>query len=253
MSINMSTPGVEIARYAGAMYGIVLDDATVVSVENAANANPNPTAGLNAVVNAVYTADFGSATNASVAATVAANLGLTGTLSTEAQAYIVAQLNAASAGTQGATIMSILNMFGQMTSDPTWGAAATAWENRVSAAVTYGQNSGNTSNSVISAMSPVAPPVIYNLTTGVDTFTGGSGVNKFIGTLDSTGATLGGADTITCGPTGSTNTLVLTDATAADKSIIPVGASITGIQTLTVSTAGKGVHTCSEQTNPRKH
>ncbi len=234
MSINMSTPGVEIARYAGAMYGIVLDDATVVSVENAANANPNPTAGLNAVVNAVYTADFGSATNASVAATVATNLGLTGTLSTEAQAYIVAQLNAASAGTQGATIMSILNMFGQMTSDPTWGAAATAWENRVSAAVTYGQNSGNTSNSVISAMSPVAPPVIYNLTTGVDTLgsstmTGAQTFNA--GTADS----LSAFDKLT--GNGNASTSLNADVTGT---ALPGSMTITGIPTATIQATGAG-------------
>lgn len=162
MSINMSTQGVEIARYAGAMYGLVLDDATVLSVESAANASS-----MNAVVNNVYAADFSSVSNSTVATTVATNLGLTGSLLNQAQAYILGQLNAAPAGTQGATIMTILNMFGQMTSDPTWGTAATAWENRVSAAVTYGQNSGTTSYSTISAMSPTAPATTYNLTTSL--------------------------------------------------------------------------------------
>uniref|UniRef100_UPI002627E9A3 hypothetical protein n=1 Tax=Ferrovum sp. TaxID=2609467 RepID=UPI002627E9A3 len=95
MSINMSTPGVEIARYAGAMYGLVLDDATVVSVEGAVNASS-----LNTVVNNAYGADFSSVANTTVATTVATNLGLTGNLLTQAQAYILAQLNAAPAGAQ---------------------------------------------------------------------------------------------------------------------------------------------------------
>jgi len=148
MSTTMSTPGVEIARYAGAMYGIVLDDATVVSVENAVNSSS-----LNAVVNNVYAADFSSVSNSTVATTVATNLGLTGTLLNQAQAYILGQLNAAPAGSQGATVMTILNMFGQMTSDPTWGAAATAWETKVSAAVSYGQNPSNTTITTINALS----------------------------------------------------------------------------------------------------
>jgi len=231
MSINMSTQGVEIARYAGAMYGIVLDDATVLSVENEANANP--TAGLNAVVNSVYTADFGSATNASVAAIVATNLGLKGTLSTEAQTYIVGQLNAAPAGTQGATIMTILNMFGGMTSDPTWGAAATAWENRVSAAVTYGQNTGNTSNSAISAMSPVASPVIYMLTTGIDNFTpaGNSTIN---GVISSTAAnsTFNALDSIKA--TGTGNTLNIADQAGGVYPMV----TVTGVQTANIQSVG---------------
>ena len=167
MTINMSTPGVEIARYAGAMYGLVLDDSTVVSVENAVSSSS-----LNNVVNGVYAADFSTVGNSTVATTVATNLGLTGTLLTQAQAYILAQLNAAPAGSQGATIMTILNMFGQMTSDPTWGTAATAWETKVSAAVTYGQNGNNTTNSQMSSMSTAPSGGIFTLTTGIDNITG---------------------------------------------------------------------------------
>ncbi|WP_298128371.1 hypothetical protein, partial [Ferrovum sp.] len=240
MAINVSTQGVEIARYVGAVYGLVLDDATVVSIENVMNAvGGTPTADVDAVVNSAYAADFSTATNASVATTVATNLGLTGTLLSQAQAYILAQLNAASAGTQGQTIMNILNMFGQLTSDPVWGAAATAWETKVSAAVTYGQNANNTSNSQMSAMSSVAPGITYTLTTGVDTAT----ANTFYGTLDNNHntalatATLGGADTLT-GAAGTNNKLVLTDSSATGQDTIPVGATITNIQSITLNTAG---------------
>ncbi len=233
MAINVSTQGVEIARYVGAVYGLVLDDATVVSIENVMNAvGGTPTADVDAVVNSAYAADFSTATNASVATTVATNLGLTGTLLSQAQAYILAQLNAASAGTQGQTIMNILNMFGQLTSDPVWGAAATAWETKVSAAVTYGQNANNTSNSQMSAMSSVAPGITYTLTTGIDTITAPGNNNVVNGAANSN---VGGVTTVT--PldsitfTGVGNTLNLTD-TGSAASLNLADLKVSGVQTL---------------------
>ncbi len=230
MAINMSTQNVEIARYAGAMYGLVLDNSTVVSVENEANVNGM---NMNAVVNQVYGADFSSATNATVASTVVTNLGLTGTLQTQAQAYILAQLNAASPGTQGATILSILNMFGQMTSDPVWGAAATAWENKVSNAVTYGGNTANTANTSIGGMSPTPGGGTYVLTTGVDNLSGGPNATF----LADNSSTSGGnyvtsvADTIT--GTGANNTFkaYLNSGTTAALNL----PTITGVQNMYVN------------------
>ncbi|KXW58054.1 hypothetical protein FEMY_14050 [Ferrovum myxofaciens] len=230
MSINMSTQGVEIARYAGAMYGLVLDDATVVSVENAANAGGSS---LNAVMNQVYAADFSSISNATVATTVVTNLGLTGSLQSQAQAYVLAQLNAAPAGSQGATIMTILNMFGQMTSDPVWGAAATAWENKVSESVTYGQNKANVANSSIGGMSPTPVGGTYDLTTGVDTLSGGPNAT-FI--ADNTGTkTLSAADTIAATGTGNTLKVYLA---AADTTTGGTAGNITGVQNLYINHAG---------------
>ena len=229
MTINMSTPGVEIARYAGAMYGLVLDDSTVVSVENAVSSSS-----LNNVVNGVYAADFSTVANSTVATTVATNLGLTGTLLTQAQAYILAQLNAAPAGSQGATIMTILNMFGQMTSDPTWGTAATAWETKVSAAVTYGQNGNNTTNSQMSSMSTAPSGGIFTLTTGVDTLVGNATGNNTFNATDATSAsnpngiaTFGSLDSVT--GKGANNVFNVVYSNNSINQV--VAATVTGVQT----------------------
>jgi hypothetical protein len=163
--INPFSQGVEIARYVGAMYGLVLDDATVTSIENTANTSANGS--LAPLANSAYATDFGTATPASVATTVASNLGLTGTLLTQAEAYIQAQLNAAAPGTQGQTMLSMLNMFGGLTGDPVWGVAATAWENKVSAAVSYGQNPTDYSNGSIAAFPSTGVGSTFTLTTGL--------------------------------------------------------------------------------------
>ena len=90
---------------------------------------------------------------------------------------------------------------------------------------------------------PGNTPTQFVLTTGVDNLTGGTGSNTFVGTLDTGSATLGGADTIT--GTGGNNTLSLTDGVATDKSVVPVGATITNIQTLTLKTAGNAGSTAN--------
>lgn len=84
----------------------------------------------------------------------------------------------------------------------------------------------------------------FVLTTGVDTLTGGSGNNVFVGQLDNNAgaalatptATLGGADTIT--GAGVSNTLALTDSSTTGYDTLPVGATITNIQAITLKTAG---------------
>ncbi|MDE1943852.1 MAG: hypothetical protein KGI47_11995, partial [Betaproteobacteria bacterium] len=60
MAINISTTQVEVARFAGALYGLALDNATMTVVLNAVNANGAN--GLNTVLNNVFQSDFGSAT-----------------------------------------------------------------------------------------------------------------------------------------------------------------------------------------------
>lgn len=56
-----------------------------------------------------------------------------------------------------------------------------------------------------------------------------------------TTATLGGADSIS--GTGTGNSLVITDGSAASVDAIPVGASISGVQTITLKTAGNAGNT----------
>lgn len=159
---NISTNSTEVARFAGALYGSVLDYPTTNEVLTSANSY-----GLYNLLNAVYTRDFSNIASSTVAATVSTNLGLTGTLLADAETYITGVLNAAAPGTQGAAISGILDLFAGLTSDPTWGPAATAWENKVTNAVEYGQNSANTTNTSIGSLSSTPPVTTFTLTTNL--------------------------------------------------------------------------------------
>jgi hypothetical protein len=226
---NISTNQTEVVRFAGALYGLVLDNATMTDVISAVNASS-----LDTVLNNVFMSDFGSATNASVASTLVTNLGLTGTAATEAQAYIVGVLGGTAANAMGAAIMTILNQFAGLTSDATFGAAATAWENKVTNGLIYSQSTTNTTNASIGSISSAAPVTTYTLTSGIDHITpaGNSVVN---GTLSSTAgaSTLTALDSIVA--TGTGNTLNINDVSGAQA--IPA-VTVSGIQTANWSSAG---------------
>ncbi|QKE40723.1 MAG: DUF4214 domain-containing protein [Ferrovum myxofaciens] len=86
-----------------------------------------------------------------------------------------------------------------------------------------------------------AQATTFTLTTGVDTITpsGNSVINAALDNnagAPATTATLSGADSITA--TGTGNTLKLTDGIATAYDTIPVGATISGVQTITLTTAG---------------
>jgi hypothetical protein len=184
---------------------------------------------LNTVLNNVFMSDFGSATNASVASTLVTNLGLTGTAATEAQAYIVGVLGGTAANAMGAAIMTILNQFAGMTSDATFGAAATAWESKVTNAVNYSQNTANTVNESISAITSSAVGKTYTLTTGVDSLTGTSSNDTFIADNTGTSKVLSVADTIN--GNGGNDTLKVYLA-AADTGFSYTASNITNVQNL---------------------
>lgn len=127
-----------VARAAAALYGLQVGNGTMNWVLNEANSNAG---GVNAVVNSVFGADFGSKTNAEVAALVVTNLGITGAGVSDARAYLEAALNTAG-GNKGAAIAEAAALFSGMTADPVFGAAATAFNNRIESAVTYAQQAG---------------------------------------------------------------------------------------------------------------
>jgi len=116
------TNAVQIARFANALYGIKLGSAT-----NAAVMEDISVVGLTTAVNSYYTSSFGSSTNAAVATSILGNLGLADNAA--AQAYVEGQLNAAGSA-KGAAVLSMLNAFSNMTADATFGAAATAWNEK---------------------------------------------------------------------------------------------------------------------------
>ncbi|MDE2623496.1 MAG: S-layer family protein [Betaproteobacteria bacterium] len=231
MAINISTTQVEVARFAGALYGLALDNATMTVVLNAVNANGAN--GLNTVLNNVFQSDFGSATDASVAATLTTNLGLTGTVATEAQTYIAGVLAGTAANAKGAAVLNILNLFAGLTSDATFGTAATAWENKVSNSVQYSQNTSYTSNASIGTISSTPVGQTFTLTSGIDSFTGGSGgYNTFNATDSASGnaATFTSLDNLNGGG-GPGNVLNITYGTQAINTGAVAGATVTGIQT----------------------
>jgi S-layer protein len=229
---NISTNGTEITRFAGALYGEVLNNATYTEAVNSANSY-----GLTNLLNAVYARDFGTTATSSVAATVATNLGLTGTLLTTAETYITGVLNAAAPGTQGAAISGILDQFAGLTSDATWGTAATAWEGKVGNALLYSQNTADTSFGSISTTSSTTPGQTFTLTSGIDHFIGGPAGNN---TFNASASTFSALDTLSGGG-GTGNVLNITDTANAISTSNAVNATVTGIQTANLVDSGNSI------------
>jgi hypothetical protein len=123
----------QVLAFAGAMYGVQVGSVTMAQV----NSDIISSGGLNKALNSYYAASFGSVSTTTVGTSVATNLGLTGAALTAGASYITAQLNAATAGTRGEVINNILNVFSGLSSDATYGAAATAWNAKVNAAAAY--------------------------------------------------------------------------------------------------------------------
>jgi S-layer protein len=167
--MSLRTNAVKIQAFAGALYGIQLGTTTMAQV----NADITTNGGLLNTLNGYYATAFGSVANATVAASVAANLGLTGDALASGTTYITAQLNAAAAGARGAVISNILDLFAGLTSDATFGAAATAWNAKVEAANAY---TGAT-NTAIGAT--VGQGAAFALTNGTDIITGTVGNDTF--------------------------------------------------------------------------
>ena len=186
------TSSVQIARFANALYGVKLG-----SVTNAAVLEDISVVGSSNAFNSYYSSSFGSMTNAAVATTILTNLGLADNAA--AQAYVEGQLNAAGSA-KGAAVLSMLNAFSNLTSDETFGAAATAWNAKVSTAISY--TASNAADVTTDFSAPVTSQT-FTLTTSVDSVSGGAG-DDTITALQATTATftigdniIGGAGTDT--------------------------------------------------------
>ncbi|MDE2344694.1 MAG: hypothetical protein KGL63_15115, partial [Betaproteobacteria bacterium] len=153
----------EIAQFAAALYDVALGNPDMQSVLSATS-----TQGLDPFLNAYYSAQFGSATNASVAQTVAQNLGLSGSALSLAETYVTDQLNAAAPDNRGATVATLLDQFAGLTGNATFGAAAQAWDNLISDAVTYGQSPASASNVPLQTLPGLSLNPPYTLTAGAD-------------------------------------------------------------------------------------
>ena len=170
MAFSLPTSLNTVESFAGALYGYAVGQATMSSVNADITAN-----GLTKTLNNYYSASFGAAKTADVAKSIVSNLGL-GT-DVNAITYVTAQLNAATADTRGAAVVNILNLFAGLTSDATYGTAATAWSNTVANLVTYGQTQATDSTVTAAAATVTAianAPKTYVLTTSTNPQTGGA-------------------------------------------------------------------------------
>lgn len=194
MSFTLVNTQTIIARNAGALYNLEVGSANMTSYVTQVGSNTD------AFLNAVYTNSVGTASTADVAAVLVTNLGITGdinvasSLAGQAKAYIVGQLNGVAYTARGAVVNNILSIFSNLTADPVFGSVATAWNNKVTNAVTYASIAGS-QDTAFSNVSPTAPSQTFTLTTGVDIKVGGSGADVFDGSVNMTGqATLTSVD-----------------------------------------------------------
>jgi S-layer protein len=217
----LPTNASQVQQFAVALYGIQVGTSTMAQVNN----DITNVGGLNKALNAYYTASFGSSTTAAVAATVAANLGLTGTAATDAAAYITAVLNGTAASARGEAILSVLNLFSTLTSNATFGTAATAWNTKVAAAVAY------TGAADVALVAGVVTGTAFALTTGADPVVGTAGNDSITGS----DTTITGLDTIDGGEGADTFTVSDVAGAGADLTLL----TVTGVENLVlISAAG---------------
>jgi S-layer protein len=176
----------QIQQFAGALYGIQVGSTTMAQV----NQDINAAGGLNNALNGYYAASFGSVASSVIARSMVTNLGLTGTAASEGAAYIAASLTSAAPSVRGAVINSILNLFAGLTTDATYGAAATAWNTKVAASAAY-VGTGD----VAIGTTPANAGTAFTLTSSTDNITGTVGDDTFNATLDA--VTAATADTLT--------------------------------------------------------
>ena len=239
MAFTFPTSTATIESFAAALYGYGLGSATLSSIQNDTLTSGLGTGnGLNNALNNYYTASFGAVTTAVVAANIVKNVGL-GT-DANAIAYVTGQLNAAAPNARGAAVVTILNAFSALTTDKTYGAAATAWTNTVSNLVTYGQTSQADATLDVATKAGAAAVTAaasagqtFTLTAGVDNFPGTSGNDTFNAV---TNGYLSALDTLS--GNGGNDTLNIAQITSAFAQ--PTGLNITGINNVVANFAAGG-------------
>jgi hypothetical protein len=192
----ISTNGTVLARVAGALYNTQMSNATYSEVKTLDPAS---------LTDALYARDFANATDTAVATTLVTNLGLSSVAGLVN--WVAAQLTSAGSH-KGAKIVDLLNGFAQMTADATYGAAATAFNTKVDAALVLSQTTGNAGGTFAAAGTPVVANATFALTANVDNIVGGAGVDTIsadIATLSAGDSIDGGAGVDVLNFTGTTN------------------------------------------------
>lgn len=174
------TTQITISRYAAALYGVKLGNAT-----NEAVLSDVKLVGLNNVLNNYY-GPFAGKTTAEVAAIIVANVGvkegeygLTAANVADAITVVTAELNnAAPFGTQGQAIAVLMNNWSNaFANDAVFGEAAKAWNIKIAQASEYARTgSEDVSFGVINTT--------FELTSGNDTVNGTDGNDTFVAKLN---------------------------------------------------------------------
>lgn len=159
-------------QFAMALYGIQLGTSTLTAVQDDIANN----GGFTNTINSYFTYSFGSLPTATVAANLVQNVGIT-TGAADAITYVKAILDTTPAASRGVAVEGILNAFSKMTGDAVYGAAATYYNNRLSAAISYtGVNDVTVGTS--------SPSQTVPLTTGADVFGGSNGDDTYLAAED---------------------------------------------------------------------
>ena len=228
MAFTFVTTQTQIARNAGILYNLEVGATNMAAYVTSANS-----VGIDAFLNAAYTASVGKAAASDVATVLLAGLGIpastvAGSAGKVATDYVVAQLNAVAYTARGAVVNQILNLFSGLTTDAVYGAYATTFNTKVANAVTYATIASN-ADSTYTAVSSTPLGTAYTLTTGIDTILG----TAYDDTINAAvSGVLTGLDNID-GAAG-TNTLNVSDTAAI---AIPVSATVKNIQTANLTSA----------------
>lgn len=226
-----NTTEVQIVRLTKALYNAAPGNTYLTAFEADAD-----NIGINAFAN--WFASTVSTDAATLASTVVTNIGLTGAAATAGTAYLTAQF-AANAGNYGKVILDAMNALSTLTSDATYGTAASTFNDSVATSYSYSINTSNTSTNLATLQTADEPSAVtgqtFTLTTSSDGVSGTSGDDTISGSYNaSTGMTFGSTDTIDGG--AGTDTLSVTIGTAA----IHQAASLKNVETVSANFSAAG-------------
>jgi hypothetical protein len=237
------TTEVQIVRVVKALFDAAPGYTYLTAFKDFANANGGVAALANALV--AYTGKSGNA----LADLIVANLKLTGDAATNGKAYLAAQFAQPKANV-GQIIVDAMNALAGLGNDPTYGAAANAFNASVAKAYAYSTNTANTTTNLADLQqadevqtdnqgNPLPPSQTLALTTGVDNITLTNAQKSIVGIVDTNNSvsTLNAGDVIIGTGVDGDELRVILNSTS-----YPGSATITDVDTIIVQVgAGGGV------------
>lgn len=230
----ISTNGTVLTRLAGALYNTQMSNATYDEVKTLDPAS---------LANALYARDFSASTDAAVATTLVTNLGLASVAGLDS--WVAAQLTAAGSN-KGAKIVEMLNGFAQMTADATYGAAATAFNTKVNAALSLSQTTGNAGGTFAAAGTAAPAGAVFNLTTSADAFAPGYATDGYKTTAgndlfrSSGDNQLNDNDSVDGGAGNDTLKATITEGTSSAEGAATVKPMLTSVENIEFTTKDGG-------------